>query len=141
MCTADHNCFAYPGYLIDVPCESMAAKGALFTRLLAHHDEVGLSGNQIAALLDLSREYHDKQIANRIAFARLTERLELKRGRLDATALAEHKALLEAHAELFRADEDLFFTYAMRGHDVLVLFVSCDRTCSRVPTAPAIGQS
>jgi hypothetical protein len=97
----------------------MAARGALFTRALAHHDEIGLAPEQITAPLDLSREYHDKQVAIRIEFARLTEKLELKRGRFDATALAAHKALLEEHAGLFAADEELFFTYAMRGHDLL----------------------
>jgi hypothetical protein len=111
--------FARPGYLIDTPCESMAAPGALFTRALAHHAEVGLAPEQVMALLDLSREYHEKQVVIRVEFARLTEKLELKRGRFDAAALAAHKALLEEHAELFAADEALFFTYAARGHDLL----------------------
>ena len=51
--------------------------------------------------------------------ARLPGLREARRGRLNATALAAHKALLEGHAELFAADEELFFTYAMRGHDLL----------------------
>lgn len=119
MCLVNHSAFARPGYLVDVPCESMAARGALFTRMLAHHCEVGLTSEQITRLLDLSREYHDQQVAIRIAFARVTEQLELKWGRLDSESMTARKALLDEHAELFRADEELFFDYAQKGHDVL----------------------
>lgn len=119
MCSVNHALFAYPGYLIDVPCESIAARGALFTRMLAHHVEIGLSGDQITRLLDLNRAYHDEQVTIRLAFAAVTEQLELKHGRIDAGTLADRKALLDRHAELFRADEELFFTYAARGHELL----------------------
>lgn len=119
MCNVDHTGFTSPGYLIDVPCESIAARGVLFTRMLAHHAEIGLSGDQITRLLDLNRAYHDEQVAIRLAFAAVTEQLELKGGRLDADTLADRKALLDRHAELFRADEELFFTYAAHGHELL----------------------
>lgn len=119
MCVVDHQMFARPGYLIDVPCESMAAQGALFTRALAHHAEIGLTAGQVTALLDLSRDYHDQQVAIRVRFAQVTEKLELKRGRLGDEDLAARKALLDEHAALFRADEELFFAYAACGHDLL----------------------
>ncbi|WP_322761552.1 hypothetical protein [Frankia sp. Cr2] len=119
MCGVNHKSFARPGYLIDVSADSIAAKGALFTRLLAHHGEVGLTGEQIAGLLDLSCEYHGRQIEIRIEMARLAEEIEHKRGRLEARAIAERKPLLDRRAELFRADEALFFTFAARGHELL----------------------
>jgi hypothetical protein len=119
VCIVNHDAFAKPGYLIDVPCESLAASGALFTRLLAHHVKVGLSPEQVANLLDLSRQYHEEQVAIRTKFATITEKLELKRGRVDGAAVRERRALLDTHAELFRADEELFFVYARQGHELL----------------------
>jgi hypothetical protein len=118
MCTTNHGEFARPGYLIDPRVESIAA-GVLFTRMLANHAEVGLTGEQITALLDVAREYHEQQVAIRVEFARVTEQLEIKWGRLDAVAQAARKALLDEHAELFRRHEELFFLYAERGHDLL----------------------
>jgi hypothetical protein len=119
MCGVNHQAFARPGYLIDTPCASIAAHGALFTRLLANYEEIGLEPDQILNLLDISRDFHERQVEIRIAFALISERLEHKRGRLDAGALAERKTLLDEHAELFRADEELFFFYAERGHALL----------------------
>ena len=55
MCSVNHEYFARPGYLIDPRVESIAPS-ALFTRMLAHHAEVGLTGEQIVALLDVARE-------------------------------------------------------------------------------------
>lgn len=118
MCEVNHTCFARPGYLIDAPVESMAAP-ALFTRLLAHHAEVGLSDEQIVALLGVAREYHEEQVATRLEFARVTEQLELKWVRFDADALSAHQALLDKHAALFRRHEELFFVYAHKGHELL----------------------
>jgi len=57
MCTVDHNVTARAGYLIDAPMESIASPGFLFSRMLAHHREVGLNCEQIMSLLDLNREY------------------------------------------------------------------------------------
>lgn len=119
MCTVNHPAFASPGYLINTPMESFAPSGALFTRLLAHHSEVGLRPDQVMQLLELSREYHDRQVALRIEFAMVTEQLELKWGRVDDTAIAARQDLLDRHAVLFRADEALFLEYAQRGHEVL----------------------
>jgi hypothetical protein len=119
VCTVDHSCFAKPGYLIDVPMESIAAPGALFTRLLAHHKEVGLSADQVLQLLDISRDYHERQVALRIAFAQVTEKLEIKWGRVDQTAIDQRQELLDEHARLFRAEEQLFFEFGRRGHDLL----------------------
>lgn len=120
MCHVNHNYWGGdPGYLIRVRCESMASGGVLFTRTLANYREVGLSPEQIMGLLDLSREYHDKQGAIRAEFARITERLELKWDRVDSSVRADRADLLERHAELFKADEELFFEYAQKGHDLL----------------------
>jgi hypothetical protein len=118
MCDVNHNLFPRPGYLIDIQCESIAAK-VLYTRMLNHHREVGLTNEQITGLIDLNAEYQAALLAIRIHFAEITERLELKRGRYDAAALAGHKALLDEHAELFRQEEELFFTYAVSGHELL----------------------
>ena len=63
MCTVNHPVTAHPGYLIDAPMKSMAAPGALFTRLLAHYRELSLTYEQIMALLDLNREHHERQVA------------------------------------------------------------------------------
>jgi hypothetical protein len=119
MCHVNHSGFTRPGYLIDVQAASIASEGVLFTRALAHHGEVGLTADQIAGLLDLSREYHARQLEIRIAMARLGEQAEQKRGRLTPEVLAARKPLLDERAELFRADEALFFEYAARGQDLL----------------------
>jgi hypothetical protein len=119
MCDVNHKGFARPGYLIDVRAESVAAEGALWTRALAHHDQVGLSDGQIRQLLDLSREYHAAQQAVRLRMAVLGEQVEQKGGRLDSEALAVRKPLLDERAELFRVDEELFFTFAARGQELL----------------------
>jgi len=119
MCSVDHVAFASPGYLIDTPMKSFAPGGALFTRLLAHHAEVGLRTDQVMQLLALSREYHDKQVALRIEFAKVTEQLEIKWGRVDEAAVAARQDLLDRHAALFRTDENLFIEYARRGHELL----------------------
>lgn len=63
VCTVNHPVTAHPGYLIDAPMKSMAAPGALFTRLLAHYRELSLTYEQIMALLDLNREHHERQVA------------------------------------------------------------------------------
>jgi hypothetical protein len=118
MCGVNHNLFPKPGYLIDVACESIAAK-VLFTRMLSHHEEIGLTPQQIVTLIDLNAEYQEQLINIRVGFAQVTEQLEHKRGRLDVEALAGRKELLDRHAELFRAEEDLFFEYGGRGHELL----------------------
>ncbi|WP_433294486.1 hypothetical protein ACQP2F_33230 [Actinoplanes sp. CA-030573] len=118
MCGVNHNLFPRPGYLIDISCESIAAK-VLFTRMLSHHEEVGLTPQQIVALIDLNAEYQAKLIEIRVEFAQVTEQLEHKRGRLNAETVAGRKELLDRHAELFRAEEELFFAYGERGHDLL----------------------
>lgn len=118
MCGVNHNLFARPGYLIDVTCESMAAK-VLFTRMLNHRSKIGLTDSQINGLLDLNAEYQAKLLALRIEFAQVTEQLEHKSGRLDAKALIGRKPLLDRHMELFRAEEELFFKYGSCGHDLL----------------------
>jgi len=97
----------------------MAAPGALFTRLLAHYRELALTCEQIMALLDLNREYHERQVAIQIEFARITEMLEIKWGRIDEEAIAEREQLLRRHAELFLEHERLFFEFARRGHEIL----------------------
>ncbi|MER3468414.1 MAG: hypothetical protein C4312_07980 [Thermoflexus sp.] len=99
--------------------KSIAAPGFLFTRLLAHHRELGLTCEQIMALLDLNREYHERQVAIQIEFARITEMLEIKWGRVDEKAIAEREQLLHRHAELFLEHERLFFEFARRGHELL----------------------
>ncbi len=119
MCTVNHRATAHAGYLIDAPMESMAAPGALFTRLLAHHRELGLTCEQIIALLDLNREYHERQVAIQLEFARITKMLEIKWGRVDEKAIAEREQLLQRHAELFLEHERLFFEFARRGHEIL----------------------
>lgn len=118
MCGVNHNLFPKPGYLIDATCESMAAK-VLFTRMLNHRAEIGLTGSQVNGLLDLNAEYQAKLVAIRIEFAQVTEQLEHKWGRLDTEALAGRKPLLDRHMELLRAEEELFFDYGARGHDLL----------------------
>jgi hypothetical protein len=118
MCGVNHALFPRPGYLIDVRCESIAAK-VLFSRMLSHHAEIGLSAEQIIGLLDVNAEYQEKLSAIRVHFAQVTEQLEHKRGRLDTDAVTGRKELLDLHAELFRAEEELFFTYGQRGHDLL----------------------
>jgi hypothetical protein len=119
MCDVNHHGFARPGYLIDVPAASIAAEGALFTRALAHHGEAGLTYEQIVGLLGLSREYHARQVEVRVEMARLGEQVEQKGGRLTSEALVDRKPLLDRRAELFRADEELFFEFAARGQDLL----------------------
>ncbi len=118
MCTVNHNLFARPGYLIDVACESIAAK-VLFTRMLNHHAEVALTGEQITGLIDLNAGYQKELVALRIEFAQVSEQLEHKGGRLDHDALTSRKTLLDRHVELFRAEEELFFDYGARGHGLL----------------------
>jgi len=115
VCGVNHNLFPRPGYLIDIRCESIAAK-VLFTRMLNHHAVIGLTAEQVIALIDLNAQYQQELVALRTEFACVTEQLEHKRGRLDEEALASRKELLDRHVELFRAEEQAFFTYAARGH-------------------------
>lgn len=119
MCGVNHKAFARPGYLIDARAESIAPDGALFTRMLAHHRQVGLTGEQIIGLLEISRDYHAQQVKIRLEMARLGEEVEHKVGRLDAAALAARKAALARRADLFAEDELLFFEYAALGHELL----------------------
>ncbi|ROO63049.1 hypothetical protein EDC02_5060 [Micromonospora sp. Llam0] len=118
MCGVNHNLFPRPGYLIDIACESIAAK-VLFTRMLSHHEEIGLTAEQISRLIDINAEYQARLVAIRVSFAQITEELEHKRGRLDTEAVVGRKELLDRHAELFRAEEELFFTYGGHGHELL----------------------
>ena len=118
MCGVDHNLFPRPGYLIDVACESIAAK-VLFTRMLNNRAVIGLTPDQIVGLIDLNAQYQQELVALRTEFARITEQLEHKRGRIDQEALVGRKALLDRHVELFRAEEETFFAYAARGHALL----------------------
>jgi hypothetical protein len=118
MCGVNHALFPRPGYLIDISCESIAAK-ILFSRMLSHHAEIGLTAEQITGLIDINAEYQTALSATRVEFAQVTELLEHKRGRLDTEALTNRKELLDRHAELFRAEEELFFAYGGRGHDLL----------------------
>lgn len=118
MCDVNHNLFPKPGYLIDVATESMAAK-VLFTRMLNHHATVGLSIEQMRGLIDTNREYQEKLLAIRIEFGKTTEALELKFGRVDDDAIAARRAIMDRRVELFRAEEELFFEYAARGHALL----------------------
>ncbi|HKX72607.1 MAG TPA: hypothetical protein VJM32_01195 [Candidatus Saccharimonadales bacterium] len=118
MCTVNHPGFAKPGYLIDIACESIAPK-VMFSRMLSYHAEIGLTADQVMALLTLNAEYQQRLFAIRIEFAQVTERMELKGGRLDTEALVARKELLDQHMELFRAEEELFFEYGARGHDLL----------------------
>jgi hypothetical protein len=46
MCGVNHNLFPRPGSLIDISCESIAAK-VLFTRMLSHHADIGLRVGEI----------------------------------------------------------------------------------------------
>lgn len=119
MCTVNHPVTAHAGYLIDAPVKSMAAPGALFTRLLAHHKELGLSCEQIEGLLDLSLAYHERQVSLQLEFASITEALEIKWGRIDEVSVAEREELLRRHATLFYEHERLFFDFARRGHALL----------------------
>jgi hypothetical protein len=119
MCGVNHKGFTRPGYLIDVRAESIAAEGALFTRALAHHRQLNLTDAQLRGLLDLSREYHARQLGIRLRMAELGERVEQKRGRLTPGELAKRKPLLDERAELFHDDETLFFEFAVRGQDLL----------------------
>jgi hypothetical protein len=56
MCGVNHALFPRPGYLIDISCESIAAK-ILFSRMLSHHAEIGLTTEQITGLIDINAEY------------------------------------------------------------------------------------
>lgn len=118
MCTVNHNLFPKPGYLIDVATESIAAK-VLFTRMLNHHAEVGLSVEQMRGLIDINAEYQAKLLALRVEFAKTTEALELKGGRVDDEARAARQAIMDRRVVLFRAEEELFFEYGARGHELL----------------------
>lgn len=87
--------------------------------MLSHYHEVGLNCEQIMGLLDISRAYHERQLAIRLEFARITEALEIKWGRIDGQEIAKREALLQRHAQLFAEHEHLFFEMAQRGHEIL----------------------
>jgi len=54
-----------------------------------------------------------------LEFARITEALEIKWGRIDNEQLAKREELLKQHAQLFAQHEHLFFEMAQRGHDLI----------------------
>jgi len=70
-------------------------------------------------LLDINREYHERQVAIQLEFARISEDLEIKRGRIDEAEIAAREKGLRRHAQLFLEHELLFFEMTKRGHDVL----------------------
>jgi hypothetical protein len=109
---------ARPSYLIDAPVASLTPQ-SIFTRVLAPHRGVGLTCEQIEGLLDVSREFHERQLVVCLEFAQVTEALELKRGRVDSQAVALRQALLHRHAQLFLEHERIFFEAAQRGHDLM----------------------
>ncbi|ORT46780.1 hypothetical protein [Frankia sp. KB5] len=119
MCGVNHSGFTNPGYLFNVGAGSVAPDGALFTRLLAHHDDIGLDDGQIRGLLDISREYHERQQVIHLRMAVLAEQVEHKRGRLGPDEIAERKAALDERADLFRTAEQLFFETGGRGLELL----------------------
>jgi hypothetical protein len=119
VCTVNHPGFANPGYLFGVGVSKSIAPDVLFSRMLSNHAEVGLTGDQVLALLDLNAEYQRVLNSLRVEFAQVTEQMELKGGRVDNEALVARKELLDRHMELFRAQEELFFDYAARGHALL----------------------
>jgi hypothetical protein len=119
VCTVNHPGFANPGYLLSAGTSKSIAPDVMFSRMLSHHAEVGLTADQVLALLDLNAEYQQALNSLRVEFARVTEQMELKGGRVDNDALVARKELLDRHMELFRDQEELFFDYAARGHALL----------------------
>jgi DNA-binding transcriptional MerR regulator len=119
MCTRNHPTLANPGYLFESRLSSIAAQGALYTRILAHHEEMGLSCEQIKALLDLNYQYHAQQVGLQLEFMKISEQLEIKRGQVYDEDLEWREPLLRRHAELFYEHEKLFFEHARRGTDIL----------------------
>lgn len=116
--TVDHVVVCNAGYLFDARVESIAP-GTLFTRMLAHRDDVGLTPAQVTGLLNLTREYHERQLQLVMEFMELRERLEIKHGRVTSEDLSARERLLDQHAQLFREHEALFFEFASRGHALL----------------------
>jgi len=119
MCTSNHPGSSMPGYMVDTPVTSIASRGALFTRLLAHHNEVGLTYEQITGSLDVSGEYHQRYNELSYEFAKVTEALEIKWRRIDNDAISPREELLKKHAQLFLDHEYLFFEMTKKGHDLL----------------------
>lgn len=130
MCDTNHGPYANAGYLFNVRGESVAPPGALYTRMLANHREVGLTADQITALLDLNRDYHLEQVDIWLEMARLGEEVELKHGRISDEDVNTRKLALDRRAELFAAGERLFFRYAAAGQALL--------TDEQITTANAI---
>jgi hypothetical protein len=87
--------------------------------MLNHHAEVGLTVEQMRGLIDINAEYQEKLLALRIEFAKTTEALELKGGRVDEDAILARRAIMDRRVALFRAEEELFFEYGARGHELL----------------------
>lgn len=117
MCTVDHTKFPNYGYAFDLSMESIAPDW-VFTRMLGHHRDVGLSPEQIMALLDLSAEYHARSLEIKLEVAEIREKVEI-RDWVDDAKLNSAEALIRRHAELFEEHEMLFFEYARRGQEIL----------------------
>lgn len=118
MCRSNHDVLANPGYLWNTDVRSIGMDGVLFTRMLAHADEVGLNSGQIGDLLAINGEYRARHIELGLAFVQTGAELE----RCDlrtAEGRARAEALLARRRELFAQHERLFIDTAKQADDLL----------------------
>ena len=114
MCIVDHTLLA-PGYIISARVESVAPP-AVFTRILHHYKEIGLTDEQIHHLLDAAREYNQGYMRLSVAFANCSADFDL----VDAEVDVHHKEqLLNRHAELFCSHETLLLRAYQTAQGIL----------------------
>jgi hypothetical protein len=124
MCIVDHTLLA-PGYIISARVESVAPP-AVFTRILHHYREIGLTDEQIHYLLDAAREYNQEYMRLSVAFANCSADFDLVGAEVD---VHQKERLLNRHAELFCSHETLL----LRAHQMYRRFSAKNR-CKKQQT-------
>ena len=118
MCRTNHDVLANPGYLWNNDVRSIGMDGVLFTRMLAHADEVGLNAGQIEGLLSINGDYRARHVELALAFVRTGAELERCNLRT-AEGRAKVEDLLQHRRQLFAAHERLFIDTAKAADDLL----------------------
>jgi hypothetical protein len=114
MCIVDHTLLA-PGYIISARVESVAPP-AVFTRILHHYREIGLTDEQIHYLLDAAREYNQEYMRLSVAFANCSADFDLVGAEVD---VHQKERLLNRHAELFCSHETLLLRAHQTAQEIL----------------------
>lgn len=104
----DDAAFAAGGFAFDLAVASRAPAG-IMTGVLAHHDRLGLSAEQICALLDIDARYRQRRLSLALEFARLREQVDVATERIDQEVLTAARGVLRRQADIFIEHQMSYF--------------------------------